>query len=510
MKRVIALFLLVLFIIGSVSCIRAELNDWEGLDALGNTAAPTESEPEETAFAETEAPAEPTDTAVTAEPSPSITPEPATETPDATEEPSPAPSPTVIPTDGPTSAPTEAPLITPAPTAAASALPTLTPIPGPSTPTPAPITGGAFTFQANSSLPLPSMNEVVPAGQPFCFGGTVKCDNPITAVTAEIATTSGSTVLSKTVSFDASEGKTSVELVDRTFPKTGNTSLTAQVKFETLPAGTYYFNLYAAAVGVPCTLLSSSQFKIVSSEWRQLISNNLRNNYSYALSFFGSRDEFMFSYKWKNSTDRDIIIESGWDSAHISTVTNPSGGNWYVHRKAVPYYERAISYMKNSYVRVHGTNGDTGVLRLSSLIGTFDGTLNHRFVSDRTFVSHHTFGTAIDLNASMDANQNSMSNRNLIKNEVRDHLTYNGIMEHDGVRYYDFTYDGSHSSKYKGVPTTVINYLLYELAFYRAGFNWGYYYYHTCDAMHFGLSEMSADIHNTSGRSLRKVYDYTN
>ncbi|MBR4799270.1 MAG: hypothetical protein IK047_03300, partial [Clostridia bacterium] len=61
---------------------------------------------------------------------------------------------------------------------------------------------------------------------------------------------------------------------------------------------------------------------------------------------------------------------------------------------------------------------------------------------------------------------------------------------------------------YKNVPTTVINYLLYELAFYRAGFNWGYYYDHGCDGMHFALSEYDPNIHNTSSRSLRKVWSY--
>ena len=303
-------------------------------------------------------------------------------------------------------------------------------------------------------------------------------------------------------------GRTTVELVDRTFPKNGNESLTYKTKFENLSVGTYTFKLYAEAVGCPEALLASNQFRIVGGTWRQLISNNLRNNYAYALSFFGSRSEFMFTYKWNSSSGRDITVESGWDRAHISTVTSPAGKKWYFHNKAVPYYNQAIQYLNSTYVRVHGTNGDSGVIKLWSLVSSFDGTLNHRFVTDRTFVSHHAFGTAIDLNASMDANVNSISNRNLIRTEVGEKLEYNGILEHNGVRYFDFTYTGSHSSKYKGVPTTVINYLLYELAFYRAGFNWGYYYDHTCDAMHFGLSEVSSDIHNTSSRSLRKVYSY--
>lgn len=351
----------------------------------------------------------------------------------------------------------------------------------------------------------------MPQGQPFTFGGIVRANDPIIAVIAVIAPASGDPVFYG-VYFDPSQNRTSVELVDRTFPKTGNASLTAKVKMENLAAGSYTFWLYASTTKTENVLLSCTNFKVVDSEWRELISNNLRNSYAYALKFFGSRSEFMFTYRWKSSTGRDIELKGGiaaYESAHMTIIENPSGGHWEVHKKAAPYYNKAVGYMKTSFVRVHGTNGDSGVIRLSSLISTFDGIWNPRFVSDRSFISHHAFGAAIDLNASMDANVNSVSNRDLIRKEVGSHLTYNGIKTaSDGTKYYDFTYDGSHSSKYREVPTTVINYLLYELAFYRAGFNWGYYYDHTCDAMHFGLSEFSADTHNTSSRSLRKVYSY--
>ncbi len=141
------------------------------------------------------------------------------------------------------------------------------------------------------------------------------------------------------------------------------------------------------------------------------------------------------------------------------------------------------------------------MIRLWDLVSTFDGTLNVRFVADRRFVSHHAFGTAVDLNESMDANSTTLSNRLLILTEVRDHLSYNGIKTaDDGTRYYDFTYDGSSNTDRNNIPTTIVNYLLYELAFYRAGFSWGFYYDHTCDAMHFGLSEMPASVHDTSER----------
>ncbi len=445
------------------------------------TSAPTEQATDTPTEAVTETPT----VAPTAEtPAPS-TPAPATPAPATPAPVTPAPS-------------TPAP-VTPAPTAPVSA-----------TPTPEPVTDGSISFSESASLPLPGYyGEGVPQGQPFTFGGIVTSSDPLTAVTAVVANSSGTVVINQSVTFNASESVTRVELCDRTFPKTGNNSLTAKTKIGELPAGSYIFSLYASTSSSTGVLLKSRGFKVVGGEWRQLISNNLRNSYAYALQFFGSRDEFMFEYKWNASTGRDITLrDSSWGTKHMTTVTNPSGGHWTVHKKAAPGFNTAVNYLKTTYVRVHGTNGDSGVIKLSDLISSFDGTWNPRFVSDRSFISHHAFGAAIDLNAAMDANVNNVSNRSLIKTEVRDKLTYTGIKTANGVSYYDFEYTGSHSNKYKGVPTTVINYLLYELAFYRAGFNWGYYYDHTCDAMHFGLSEMSPNIHNTSSRSLRKVYEY--
>ncbi len=322
-----------------------------------------------------------------------------------------------------------------------------------------------------------------------------------------ITTAGGAAVIDQAVTFPASENKLSVELVDRTFPASGNQSLTAKVKFESLSVGTYYFYLYATVNGGSETRLVKHQFKIVKHEWNQLISNNLRNNYAYALSFFGSRDQFMFRYKWADN--RNITVESSWISEHFTSVTSPMNPNkqWYCHKLAAPHFTEAFNYIKTSRIRVHGAH-DSGIIPLSELLVSFDGLFNTRFVTDRTFVSHHSFGTALDLNATMQVNKNRIENRELIRTEVQNHLTYNGIKEQNGVKYYDFTYDGSCSELYHGVPATVINYLLYELAFYRAGFGWGYYYVHACDGMHFTVSEMDPNIHNTSSRSLRKVYSY--
>ena len=59
-----------------------------------------------------------------------------------------------------------------------------------------------------------------------------------------------------------------------------------------------------------------------------------------------------------------------------------------------------------------------------------------------------------------------------------------------------------------GVPREIQNYLLYELAFYRAGFGWGYYFSHNCDAMHYTLTELDPALHEAEGTGLRKVFEY--
>ena len=53
-----------------------------------------------------------------------------------------------------------------------------------------------------------------------------------------------------------------------------------------------------------------------------------------------------------------------------------------------------------------------------------------------------------------------------------------------------------------------MNYFLYELAFYRAGFAWGFYYPHTCDAMHFTLTELSPSLFTDGPYAMRKVFTY--
>ena len=142
------------------------------------------------------------------------------------------------------------------------------------------------------------------------------------------------------------------------------------------------------------------------------------------------------------------------------------------------------------------------------LVPSFFITSFARFVSSRKYVSHHSLGTVVDLNTNLSVNSQRNKNKYLIYDAVANHLTYNGIQTgEDGVRYYDFTYDGSYRGAPEDMPPAIVNYLLYELAFYRAGFRWGFYF-DTADPMHYTLTESQYEYFEEGPFALRKVYEY--
>ena len=88
---------------------------------------------------------------------------------------------------------------------------------------------------------------------------------------------------------------------------------------------------------------------------------------------------------------------------------------------------------------------------------------------------------------------------------------YTADGSNDTVENFNFTYTGTAkpwSEQRTKVPEPLMNYLLYELAFYRAGFSWGVYYPHTSDAMHFSLSELSPSLFEEGEYAMRKVFEY--
>ena len=256
------------------------------------------------------------------------------------------------------------------------------------------------------------------------------------------------------------------------------------------------------------SVLYEGTFNVLSDDWEILTEKDFgMANYRAAYAFFG-KDTGRFLYRYQRVDGRYIIADPSWERAHITELEGYGGRKWLVHVDAVPYYEKAFSYLERVRFRVHGTNGDTGVLPLKDCIVTYNGSYVSRFVSSMKTVSFHAFGTASDINADMAPNRNNKENKSVIRSAVKNDLVYNGILgAEDGEAWYDFTYSGSGALTEAGIPEAVINYLLYELAFYRAGFQWGYYYSGTSDGMHFTLAEKVSGSHNSKS-SLRKVFTY--
>lgn len=397
------------------------------------------------------------------------------------------------------------PILTPSP------VPTRIPAsPAPSnTPTPAPTASPApeMTFVADPANPLPGNRARVTG--PYTLSGTVVSNVPITKVSVLLAcdyNESGFYPYEKTVTLPVDSGVCSYTLTDAENTLEG-ASLNDLVAFEALQNGlhTLILTAYTETQPDPFTL-AVHQFFVLNGPWKRLSADDFLNSYDETAAFFGGRTE-RFLYRYQPGYGRYIVADPDWEDAYITGVQADEGAPWLVHVDAVPYYEKAVHYLHTVHVRVHGTNGDTGVLPLMQLIDGYYGSYVSRFTSGKKYVSHHGFGTATDINATMAPNGNTKANQALIHREVDSLLAYNGILTENGIAYYDFTYSGQYACSMAGVPETVVNYLLYELAFYRAGFLWGHYYRTTSDGMHFTLTDQMYYSHD-GGYGLRKVFAY--
>ena len=382
------------------------------------------------------------------------------------------------------------------------------------TPSPAPETAPEtvpetepIVFIESEELHLPDLTEDLQFGQLFNLRGTVISENPLEKVTVKITSENGTdSICPFTGEITFSGGPVYEYALENKESPDGGKSVNDIVPFTKFAPGRHDFIL-SASDGENEIVIASTQFNIVKNECLQLISNNFRDNYSQALKFFGDPEKFMFRYKWDEG--RNIITDPAWVKKYITSFKGFNGKWWTVHKDALPYFKNALDYMDTTYLRVHGAGHDSGIIKLSALVKSFNGTYVSRFVSDKTFISHHAFGTAVDINAGTKPFNNSTENWEIIKNETGK-LAYNGINEYKNIKYYDFTYNGSWNEYYNGVPESLLNYLIYELAFYRAGFSWGYYYPHTCDGMHFTLTDLDKSMHENPGTGLRKVFSYCN
>ena len=374
-----------------------------------------------------------------------------------------------------------------------------------SVPTPPPDL--VLDFRPDEANPMPEDGAVLPLGQAYTIGGTVRSNYPLSSITVSISCAHNNKSpypYRKTVHFKNSE--IGVCSLNSTATDEG-VSLSSLVDFTALQVGVHTLKVSAAVRGTRSIELFRCQFYLVGDEWETISRERFPDSYPEALAFFGSTDRFLFRYQWVNG--RYILADPEWEKTYITEIAGyPDASPWRVHVDAVPYFEQTFDYLETSYVRVHGSNGDTGLLKASALITEYNGCYVSRFTSSLKAISHHSFGTAVDLNASMEPNKNSDKNTALIDNDVKEHLVYNGIKTENGVPYYDFTYDGSYRNDPNGVPQTCVNYLLSELGFFRAGFDWAHDYKSTSDAMHFCLSEFVTYKHEDPQYGLRKVFEY--
>lgn len=377
-----------------------------------------------------------------------------------------------------------------------------------------PIGYDGVRFQPCYEVPMPVDGEKLQKGLDYNLHGSVYSNSPLTSVSASFVGGDGKSV-SGTVTFDPSANVLAYSLVSKDEP-VEKVALDSLIDISGLSAGKYTFTLTAASAAQPAPVtLHKAAVQIESTETKSgylLTQNKFDDNYSEALRFFGGdTSQFLFRYWFRGSGDegRDISTATDWRESHL---VDTSLGR--AHIKAAPYFEKAYEYLTNTYIAVDVLRS-TGEIRPGKVIPLFkliEGDCTPyvpRFQSNLEYVSHHTLGTAADVNDRMYPNMNIITNHDVIGDDVRNHLDYLGIKENeDGQKYYSFQYNGEYRKAYQRVPKSIINYLLYELAFYRAGFEWGYYYETACDAMHFMLSENDMYKFMDSDIGMRKVYTY--
>ncbi len=354
-------------------------------------------------------------------------------------------------------------------------------------------------LQPCQEVPLPVEGEEFQKDLDYNIHGALYSDSPLLSATLKCVGRDGKHTEEQKVTFDpaadvreysidSSEETVDGKALDKLFDVSG------------LPAGKYTLSLTATSQNQPAEqTMFSVNVQIVDTDRYLLTRNKFDDNYIEANRFFeGNAEKFLFHYSLSKS--RNISTENDWREKYLQGESDLGR----VHADAVPYFNKANEYLESTYICVTWnrtrSNGETSVTKgkvtqLKKLMHEYRAYVP-RFQSNMEFLSHHTLGTAIDVNDGMYPNKNIITNHELVYDEVKNYLTYNGIKTSDkGQQYYDFTYTGSYKAKFERIPTTIINYLLYEFAFFRAGFEWGYYYETACDGMHFMLTENDINRH---------------
>jgi len=367
---------------------------------------------------------------------------------------------------------------------------------------------GALSFTECPEVPMITDGVEMELDTNYNLHGIITSDSPITNVTAVITHSEHNGSLYpciQTITFTPEENITCYDINEA--PRDEKYGLNELLDLGGLRHGEQTIVITATTVEQPEPVeLIRATYNVVAKGWFQLRPDNFSDNYKQTLEFFSNdTGRFMFEYRWR--TGRKIALKKVFRDAYL---LDDEWGR--VHRDAVPYFDQARAYIASEHLRVQSADGthDTGVIPLSDLVITNNGTCIARFIQSKKYVSHHTFGTVVDLNADIQPNKQRAYNKDRIYDAVKNHLTYNGIMtDENGIQYYDYTFDGVYKNAIKEVPPEILNYLLYELAFYRSSFRWGFYF-DTSDAMHFTLTESSMEAFTEDPYALRKVYTYIN
>lgn len=370
---------------------------------------------------------------------------------------------------------------------------------------------GALRYTECAEVPMIREGQNITMNTNYNLHGYVTSDSPITSVNITITHSEPRGTLypvNASVSFSPEQNIRCYDL--NKVPEGERKSLNGLVNPAGYRAGVQTLVLTATSIAQPEPVeLLRVTYDVVFDRWLTLRPDNFSDNYSKVVAFFGDDTaKYLFRYKWKGNGSRKIVVDDSWREANL--VEDEWGR---VHKDAVPYFDKVRTYLKTVHVRVHGTDlknkeHDSGILLLNELLMENNGTCISRFTQSRKYISHHTLGTVIDCNTNLSVNSQWIRNKPLIFDAVKYHLAYNGLSTaEDGTIYYDFTFTGDYKNAVKQIPPACVNYLLYELAFYRSGFRWGFYF-DTSDAMHFTLTESDPKFFEEGPYALRKVFEY--
>ena len=374
---------------------------------------------------------------------------------------------------------------------------------------PSPMNRDPVTLQSCPDVPLPFDDQELERERDFNLHGAVYASSPLASVTATLTSHENGKPQDVTVTFDQTEDIRRWSIDDRR-PTVEKTSINDGLNFALCNAGRWTLTITATTTGHPQSVqLFSSTFKIVRVQKHMVNQNLFDDNWRIVNSFFnGESDQFLFAYYGSSINPEFISTDRAWYSENI-VKSNLLGAR--VHKAALDSFNKAAEYLTTTYIKVYTPkNIQPRTVLLVKLVGNA-GTYVPRFQKNQEYISHHTLGTCVDVNSKIYPNTNREDNHELIGNDVKNNLTYDGYdTDEKGIQYYAFTYSGNYPGHTDRIPNTIINYLLYELAFYRAGFSWGYYYESTCDAMHFSLTELDLVRHMDSEIGLRKIFEYYN